>query len=77
MFAFENARIDMPCNGVHDIVWCSPFALVLAIDPPSKKTTAIPKCERPLGGLFRYRMGERGLEAALMQSAAPDDRRCH
>ena len=43
MFAFENVRIDMPYNGVHDIVWCSPFAFVLAIDPPSKKTTAIPK----------------------------------
>src|SRR6516225_7749981 len=63
-----NARIDIPCNGAHDRVWCSPFASVLAID-------LLPKRQRPYRsltsvgrGLFRHRMGERRLEATLMRS---------
>jgi multiple sugar transport system substrate-binding protein len=30
-FAFDDAQIDIPGDGVHDGVWCSPFALVLVL----------------------------------------------
>jgi len=35
-------RIDIPRNGIHDKVWCSSFALVLATDflPKDKRHTA-------------------------------------
>ena len=36
VFAFDNARIDIPYDGVHDGACCSPFALVLATDPFQK-----------------------------------------
>jgi hypothetical protein len=58
------------------------IAFVLAIrvgigDRPSFQKDNGYTRERPLGGLCPYRMGELGLKAALMESAAPDDRRCH
>jgi hypothetical protein len=39
-FLHSRMRIDMPCDGVHDGVWCSPFELVLA-------TNLLPKRQRP------------------------------
>jgi hypothetical protein len=38
--AFDNAQIDIHAGEVHDGVWCSPFALVLALD-------FLPKRQRP------------------------------
>ena len=59
--AFDNAQIDIHAGEVHDGVWCSPFALVLALDFLPKKTTAIPSLEGLFEGLVRHRTGERFL----------------
>ena len=83
-FAFENARIDMPCNGVHDGVWCSPFALVLAIDllPKDKgyteSSTSVGRTISISDGRARSQRGTDGERSAgrstLSLTKLPDDR---
>ena len=73
VIAFDIARIDLPCERVHDRFWRSPFALVDR--PPSKETTAAPNPERLVDGRIRHRMGERRLKAALMSARLDTGRR--
>jgi hypothetical protein len=65
--AFDNAQIDMPCERVHDQVWCSPFALGIGDRPSSKKTTAISSPERPLDGQFGIQWASGVSKAALVE----------
>jgi hypothetical protein len=67
VFAFDNARIDTPYDGVHDGL-SARRCNGIGDRPPSKKTTAIPSPQRLLKRTISTSNGRASRKAALMRS---------